>query len=174
MSVRINPCHGCFVRHSGNTECAAIRAYFVRAVASIGLRSATFDCCVLAASIKPGARIVIRHPVSGTGYHYDGGEYESIEKKEVTATITSVKPGGLFACVVDKDQIDEDEEISPAVRDKNLIRFRKTMKHTRIVRFLDELPRKLCAAGNPILPSGECDNSGECWCGGSVQQEAAQ
>ncbi len=164
MSVRINPCHGCFLRHAGNAECDATRAKIVKSVANIGLRSATFDCAVLASFVKIGARIVIWQPSFGPSDW--GDEYGGyVEKKKVSATITSANSGGRFACVVDKGQIDEDE-LSAAVRDKNMVRFRKTMRHTRIVRFLDEPPRKICEFGNVIGDDGKCDcASGECACG---------
>jgi hypothetical protein len=163
MSVRIKPCHGCFIRHTGNAECDTIRAGIQKSIAGAGLRSATFHCAILARIIKPGARVIIRQPVfaeDGDGF---GGE--AVFRKEVKATITSAKPGGLFACVVDKGQIDEGEDLSICVRDKALIRFRKTMRHTRIVRFLDEPMRKVCDYGNPVDGAGNCDSAdGKCAC----------
>lgn len=144
MSVRINPCFGCPLRVGCDQ-----RAVFAKRVHGIGLRSATFNCDRLSAAITPGTRIVLNVPIMGE---------ESISRHLLPATITSSK-GNEFACVIDEAAIRdayEDYAMDEAVP-YTKARFRKTMRHSRIVKFLDEPKREMCSHGNPILPGYACD-----------------
>lgn len=71
----------------------------------------------------------------------------------VPATITSVATGYRFACTV--DPIDEVMN-TPNGEDANKYRFRRKMRHFRIVRFLDEPDLRICEAGN-LIRDGVCD-----------------
>lgn len=162
MAVRINPCFGCPLRHGCER-----RAEFASRVRGLGLRSATFDCDRLAEALQPGTRIEIAAPIRS--YAKFGDDY-TITRAHVPATITTNRRTE-FACVVDREPLKAamhtcgDEET-----DVDRVRFRRTMRHSRIVRFLDEPKRTLCEFGNPCAPDGKCDSRGdECNCG---QREA--
>lgn len=141
MAVYLKPCNGCPLR-AGCEQ----RDEFRRRVAGLGLRTATFNCAKLDERLAPGTRIVIKHPVKGETsepYEYDISYYE------VPATITSSKDGE-FACVIDLEPLKEviDVYAVEGDQDPNKTRFRKYMKHRRIVRFLDEPKRRICENGN--------------------------
>lgn len=156
MSVRINPCYGCPIK-----EGCEQKAEYRRRVSGLGLRSATFRCERLKDRIKPGTRIVVTMPTFGPNNY---GEDIYCGRREVKATIHS-SDGMHFACVVDKSEIDdmaEREELSESA-DRERIRYRKTMRHSRIVRFLDEEPWRVCEFGAVVIPSGSCGNS-HCSC----------
>lgn len=156
MSVRINPCFGCPIR----TDCET-RAVYKARVSGLGLRSATFRCDRLAERLRPGTRIVVRHPIKDT----DDYEY-GVSHVELPATITT-SDGQKFACVIDREALAAalgyDGEYEDDMVDR--VRFRKTMRHSRIVRFLDEPRRLLAECGNPITPDGKHDSrNGPCGC----------
>ena len=159
MSVRIKPCYSCPL--SSGCE---LKAEFRKRVAGLGLRSATFNCPRLAERLAPGTRIVVTMP------NIEPAEYGDAEvccgRREVPATIVTSN-GCDFSCVVDQEAVAtmvEDGEVAESA-DPNKIRFRKTMKHSRILQFLDEPKRVLCMFGNPKLPNGKCDTMlGECNC----------
>jgi len=153
MAVYLRPCTGCPLR-SGCEQ----RDEFRKRVSGLGLRSATFNCSRLKAALEPGTRIVVRHPikVAGGGDHYYSPEYD-IVRVELPATITSSDRDD-FSCVIDRDALVAAVEENEADPEKiDVYRFRKTMKHSRIVRFLDEPRRALSACGRPKLPGGQCD-----------------
>ncbi len=158
MSVRINPCYGCPIRNGCKQ-----RDDFKQKVAGLGLRSATFNCARLSDRLAPGTRIVVNVPIFGEEDYY--GEV-AVGRQEVPATICTHK-GNDFSCIIDLEAmkvLEEDGYLKDGA-DPNKIRFRKTMKHSRIVRFLDEPKRSICMFGNPILPSGKCDTrEGNCSC----------
>lgn len=168
MSVRINPCHGCPIRKGCD-----LKTDFSRKVAGLGLRSATFNCARLAERLAPGTRIVVTMPVFGPTEY---GDAEVVcSRHEVPATIVTSK-GNAFACIVDLEAVkvmEEDGYLSETA-DPNKIRFRKTMKHTRIVRFLNEDKREMCMFGNPMLPSGKCDTRDNACSCVEVKENASQ
>jgi hypothetical protein len=144
-------------------------------VRGLSARSVRFNCPILGAEVRPGRRIVIRHPVFVTGYAYDGSEHSVAWKVETKATISSVRPDYSFAAIVDAGQIEDHAEDNPIGSDGEELsseqvndrRFRKRQSHIRIVRFLDEPDRKICEVGNILLPSGGCERSSkndECRC----------
>lgn len=159
MSVRINPCFGCPLK-VGCTQ----RTEFSKRVSGLGLRSATFNCAKLDAALSPGTRIVVTMPVIGQD---EDGSYEyNVGRHDVPATIVT-SAGNKFSCIVDADAVKTMEDLGYLGEnvDPNKIRFRKTMRHSRIKRFLSEPKRRLCEFGNPILLSGMCDTrDGNCPC----------
>jgi hypothetical protein len=164
MAVCIKPCRGCPLREG----CVQRDNFRARARATQGAVSVTFRCDLLAEALRPGRRVVIRTPTREAVYSYDGGEYDGVHHKEVKATIAASRLG-TFACVVDHGEID-DEEIFESVRDQSLIRFRKRMLHSRIIRFLDEPDWPVCGHGR-VMAGGGCDrpDGTECYC----EQDAA-
>jgi len=158
MSVRINPCFGCPL-----SKGCEQKSDYKRRVSGLGLRSATFRCAKLSEALSAGTRIEIAAPVRDYTQS-DGVEFEII-RALVPATIIASK-GHEFACIVDR------EPLLRAMRnrgdletDVDKVRFRKYMRHARIVRFLDEPKAKLCAYGNPILADGRHDvREGQCDC----------
>jgi hypothetical protein len=122
-----------------------------------------FDCSRLSATLGPGTRIVVTMPT----FSYDDRDNAVVcGRREVKATIHA-SHGNTFACVVDKADVDsmvEDGEVSEGV-DPAKIRWRKTMRHSRIVRFLSEPRWQVCEYKNPIAPDGSCQSrSAECDC----------
>lgn len=168
MSVRINPCFGCPL----GKDCEQ-KAAFKSRVTGLGLRSATFRCAKLSDALSAGTRIEIAAPVRDYieyGSHNEGDfgfEYQ-ITRVLVPATIIA-KHDHEFACIVDRQPLlDAMRKHGDAETDVDKVRFRKYMRHSRIVRFLDEPKVKMCAFGNPILPDGRHDvREGECNCGSS-------
>lgn len=157
MSVRINPCYGCPVKDGCEQ-----RAVYRKRVSGLGLRSATFRCERLKERIKPGTRIVVTMPTLRWSEYGDTNIF--CGRREVKATIHS-SDGMHFACVIDKSEIDDMAdrgEVSESA-DPERIRYRKTMRHSRIVRFLDEEPWRVCEFGAVVSPSGSCGNS-HCSC----------
>ena len=159
MSVRLNPCFGCAIVRGQPRDACGLRNEFRAKIAGLGLRSATFNCPILAAKLKPGVQITVRQPVRA--------DDDDIELHHLPATITSAD-GNNFSCVVDRDALvavigDDDKEQLATV---DRYRFRKTMKHSRIVAFLDEPPREICSGGNVIDKSLVCDRRYgiECTC----------
>ena len=166
MSVRINPCFGCPL----SKDCEQ-KADFKKRVSGLGLRSATFRCEKLTGALAVGTRIEIAAPIrdyterGARSYGDYGFEFEII-RVAVPATIVASKDHE-FACIVDREPLlaamQNHGDIETNV-DK--VRFRKYMRHARIIRFLDEPKVKMCAFGNPILPNGRHDvREGECECG---------
>ncbi len=169
MSVRINPCFGCPL-----SKGCEQKSDYKRRVSGLGLRSATFRCAKLSEALSAGTRIEIAAPVRDYTQS-DGVEFEII-RALVPATIIASK-GHEFACIVDR------EPLLRAMRnrgdletDVDKVRFRKYMRHARIVRFLDEPKAKLCDYGNPILADGRHDvREGQCDCSAlSYGLEAAE
>lgn len=149
MPVRINPCFGCPIKDG-----CKLRDDFRKRVAGLGLRSATFRCAQLAAALEIGTRIVIKAPFRSISDGY--GEYD-IAYEEVPATITS-SDGNSFACIIDRDAMVENlANYEDSETDPDKVRFRRTMRHSRILRFLNEPKRAFCESGNPLLPGGGCD-----------------
>lgn len=144
MAVYLKPCTGCPIR-----EGCKQRDEFRRRVKGLGLRSATFNCDRLKKAIEPGTRALIPHPIK---VEY-GVVYENLP-----ATITG---SGVddFSCVIDRDALVAAIEAQGGedIDKVDTYRFRKTMKARRIVRFLFEPRRKLCACGKVRLPDGTCD-----------------
>ena len=152
MSTRITPCYRCPLRDGCQQ-----REVFRKKASGLGAVSIRFKCGLLAEKLTPGTRVKIPHPIAMVGYGLDGSERECYRKYPLPATILS-SDGYMFSAVIDNDQTDEEGD--PI---KN--RFRRKMPASRIVEFIDEPARKLCACGNVILPDGKCDSSGgECEC----------
>lgn len=157
MVITIHPCRLCPLKNG----CEQVPVFRKRAKIE-GASSVTFRCGILTDALSPGRRIVIRTPVQTVGYSYPSGDEIGVYHKEVSATITS-SAGSRFACTVDPDQIDE-EEIFDGVRDKTMIRFRRSQPHHRIVRFLDEPMREICECNRVKTETG-CDSpDGGCAC----------
>lgn len=149
MSVRINPCHGCPIGKG-----CELRKEFKARVAGLELRSATFNCAIIESQIGPGTRVYITHPFVDV----DEGDVSHVR---VPATIIS-RNGTKFSCVIDPDDFVAAGG-SPADADK--YRFRKSMRHTRILGFVSEPRRQICEFGNQVLPNGKHDaRYGECSC----------
>lgn len=167
MSVHIKPCHGCPLR----TGCQ-LRNEFRSKVHGLGLRSASFACPILDEKLQPGTRIEIGVPIFGPdqydeSYHFTG-------RHKVKATILSSK-NGSFSCVVDPEHQEFMVENGGDIRNPGLIRFRKTQKHHRIIRWLDEPKRERCEVGSIKLPDGTCDvpNGEQCACQWNKEAVAA-
>lgn len=159
MSVRINPCFGCPLK-----EGCEQRGTFRKKVSGLGLRSATFNCKRLAAALEPGTRVLITHPIRDYGICQDYVEYV-ITHVEVPATISSSR-GHEFSCIIDRGAIAEAaEDYGDSEMDVDRVRFRKTMRHSKIVKFLDEPKRTFCEQGCLLTPDGSCEiRDGECYC----------
>ena len=165
MSVRINPCFGCPL-----SKGCEQKSDYKRRVSGLGLRSATFRCAKLSESLSAGTRIEIAAPVrdyterGSRGFGDYGFEFEII-RVWVPATIVASK-NHEFACIVDREPLLRAMRNHGDVEtDVDKVRFRKYMRHARIVRFLDEPKAKLCAHGNPILADGRHDvREGQCDC----------
>lgn len=159
MAVRINPCYGCPI--SAGCE---LRDEWRHKVMGLGLRSVWFECPKLEDAIRPGRRVVIRHPV------YDGdaeGGPEYVKHIEVKATITTIRtPGHSFACVLDPGQITKEDLFDNTKATAHEIRWRKTQAHRRIQKFLDEPDMPVCSNGN-VTRDGVCetrDLNARCGC----------
>jgi len=165
MAVYLRPCTGCPLR----VGCKQ-RDEFRQRVAGLGLRSATFNCALLKSALAPGTRIVVRHPIGVETSGYSGEPYYDIVRVELPATIIGSGRDD-FSCVIDRDALVAAIEEHEADADKlDIYRFRKTMKHTRIVRFLDEPRRALSPCGRPKRPDGKCDlRADESCCGAQFQ-----
>lgn len=141
--THISPCFRCPL-----SEGCDHRAELRRRVKGLGARSVRFKCDRLAAEVRPGRRIVIRHPIrEWTDFEY---EY-AIRKIEVAATIAAVDGDCAFSAVIDPglieaamgdDPAEWAEEVTPET--VNARRFRRRQKAHRIVRFLDEPDRTFC------------------------------
>lgn len=154
MAVRINPCFGCPLRHG-----CELKGEFSKRVRGLGLRSATFDCPALSAKLAKGSRVVVTMPEMGTTEY--GDTYVQCGRREVNATIHNVS-GFMFACVVDKADVQAmvDDGVVAESADPDRIRFRKRMRHSRVVRFIDEPKRQICEFGNVVGRDG-CDQRPE-------------
>lgn len=150
MSVHIKPCHGCPLGKG-----CQLRNEFRSKVRGLGLRSASFACPILDEKLRPGTRIEIAIPVFGPDSYGDG--YHFAGRHNVKATILG-SHNGSFSCVVDPEHQEFMVDNGAEIRNPDLIRFRKTQKHTRIVRWLDEPMREKCECGALKLPDGTCDN----------------
>lgn len=152
--TRINPCFRCPLRHGCEQ-----RAEFQRRVVGLGARSVTFACAKLAAELRPGRRVAIKHPAAVPCRGDDDGY--TIEHIKVAATITAVDSGMRFSSVVDP---------TPEVFDgDDKYRFRRKQAHYRILRFLDEPDLKLCDAGN-VQHDGKCESLSGCHCASAVAE----
>lgn len=149
MAVHVKPCHGCPL----GKGCQQRQEFRAR-VAGLGLRSATFNCQVLAEKLKPGTRIVVAVPVFGADEY--GDEFHFAGRKEVEATITASK-GNRFACLIDEKHQEFMVDNGGTLNDPSRVRFRKMQNHTRIVRWLDEPLKAMCEFGNVRRDSGGCD-----------------
>lgn len=166
MSARLNPCYGCPIVRGKPRDACDMRNQFRAKIAGLGLRSATFNCAILAAKLAPGARVKVRHPIlveSGSEYQ----EYDIVHH-DLPATIT-FSLSNEFSCVIDRDAlIDAMDGDKDQIGKVDTYRFRKKMKHSRIVTFLDEAPRKICSGGNVVNPDTlDCDQRNtdvECAC----------
>lgn len=165
MAVRINPCFGCPLRNGCDQ-----RDEFARRVRGLGLRSATFNCGRLAAYLTMGTRIEIAAPVRDFRFHTSSGSVDHGFDYKITRFIVPATINGAnqttFTCVIDREALKAAMDTC-GDRETNVdrVRFRKTMRHSRIVRFLDEPKRRFCDLGNVRTPEGKCDSrDGECEC----------
>lgn len=161
MAVHLKPCHGCPIpKKIGDERCTAKRAEMRKKVSGLGLTSATFKCGILEEHLRPGRRITINTPIliDGGGYFGDGYTVSSVE---VSATILSCR-NGRFQCVVDLEAMREAQSLdeSETGKDPKDLIYRKPRLPGRIVRFLDEPLRPLCAGGNLAGAGGKCDRPG--------------
>ena len=168
MAVRLNPCFGCPLGKS-----CELKADFKSRVSGLGLRSATFRCPKLKDALAVGTRIEIAAPVRDYT-KYSGGDGEFGFEYDITRVLVPATIVGCndhkFACIVDREPLLA-AMLKHGDRETNVdtVRFRKYMRHSRIVRFLDEPKVAMCKFGNPILPSGRHDvREGECDCGSSI------
>jgi hypothetical protein len=158
--MRIAPCHGCPVG-KGCERREELRAK----VRGIGARSVTFRCDKLDAELRPGRRIMISTPRMWDR----GNRHETdfrVEGVAVPATIVA-SHDGEFSCVIDRGHVHgglgADGEPEPP---KDRYRFRRLMRASRIIRFLDEPNREVCKQGRVLLPDRTCDRPEDetCYC----------
>jgi hypothetical protein len=156
-------------------EGCAKRAEFAKRAAGTGAVSIRFRCDILLREIRPGRRIVIWQPflVADPTYHYPGDDDRRIQWMPVAATITRADGSYTFVCTVDPGQAPAHgvvlDDQAPAERRSR--RFRKTQRHIRIIRFLDEPDAPLCDAPY-VLRDGRCDaHEGACRCYGDASDE---
>jgi hypothetical protein len=165
MAVHLKPCHGCPVpRLTDDRQCADKRAEMRAKVSGLGLSSATFKCPILAEHFRIGRRISINTPVlKYAGFHEDDWRVSHVE---VRATVLSFD-GRNFQCVVDLEDMEKAQSEDHKGSDKEAkdYIYRKPMRASRIVRFIDEPDRSLCEGGNVALDSGKCDRQvcGSCY-----------
>ena len=156
MAVHLKPCHGCPVhRLTSDRRCVEKRAEMRAKVSGLGLTSAAFKCAVLADHFRNGRRVSINTPVLKYG-QYGDDDYR-VSYVEVRATIIAFD-GRDFQCVVDLADMEKalsqnDNEVTQEAKD---FIYRKPMRAARIVRFLDEPDRTLCAGGNVAGENGKC------------------
>lgn len=151
--MRIEPCFGCPMRE-GCTERDAYRS----AASKTGAVAIRYRCTKLEGELRPGRRIVTTVPRLDADRD---GELRRRGDHEVQATIVSAS-GPRFCCVVDPGEpgIDgQGTDVRPTVR------FRRTMRHTRIRRFLTEPDAKVCKQGRVQRDTG-CDfpSDSHCYC----------
>ena len=163
MAVHLKPCHGCKIKHTGNAACDALHDQMRNRVSGLGLKTASFDCTILAGIYKPGTRIEIGTPIVISG---DYG-MTATTRVPVKATITSYK-NGKFTCVVDRTEMLEAMEASDdtSVDPENPEKFmpRRAKPVSSITRVLDEPPVAICDSGNPkTADDGYCELT-NCWC----------
>jgi hypothetical protein len=155
--MRINPCHACPLRNGCEN-----REVLRKKASGTGARCISYDCDKLGKELRAGRRIMIETIIlTPTDNHwYDGWDRSY---RNVKATITAHSGYYRFACVIDPGQITEDDIAENA--DLNKIRFRKTMRHTRIVQFLDEPDAEMSICGN-VKRNGKCERQDgkECDC----------
>ncbi len=157
MGVYLKPCHGCPVpKLTDDAACAAKRTEMRSKVSGLGLASAAFKCAVLANHFRVGRRITITTPILKHGRHWDDGYL--VDWKEVKATVLAFD-GRRFQSVVDLADMESARSESVEESDKEAKDFiyRKPVFASRIVRFLDEPDRPLCAGGNVADDAGKCD-----------------
>jgi len=164
--TRINPCHGCPLR-----EGCDLRETFRERTRLLGdvARSVTFRCKKLADALRPGRRVLVPTPRPKEGPYSWGGDPDiQIESVAVPATITG-SHDNTFSCVIDEGNVfgrwsyEAGGQQAPDER----FRFRKSMRHTRVVRFLDEPDRRLCEMGKRVMKAdGTCDKPDDwpCYC----------
>lgn len=141
--MRLTPCFGCPLRHG-----CALRDEWRAKVGGLGLRRADFKCPRLTAEIRPGRRVEILHPFFVRSHSYD--EPYTRTDKPVRATIQTTDDRHRFSAIVDPGQFTVDD-CAAVPRDGpggqtdeqkiDRYRYRKRMRHARIVRFLDEPDR---------------------------------
>lgn len=168
MAVYLRPCNGCPLRNGCEQ-----RDDFRKRVAGLGLRSATFDCERLKLALAPGTRITVNHPITVETSGYFGEPCHDVVRVELPATILG-SGRDEFHCVIDRDALLAaiDEHEADAER-ADTYRFRKTMSHRRIVRFLDEPRRSFCECGRPRLLDGTCDKRPDEQCSAKVFERVA-
>lgn len=140
----IKPCRGCPLRHGCEQ-----REDFRRRVRELGglARTVRFKCPKLGAEIRPGRRIIIRQPHRVPGAWDDDW---GISSEPLPATIVWVYPDHSFSATVDKAPFMAlfDRQIDTTdIDDWEKRRFRKRQAHYRIIQFLDEPDRTVCALG---------------------------
>lgn len=159
--THIAPCTRCPL----STGCSH-RDELRKRVRGLNARSVRFNCDILKSEVRPGRRIVIRTPILELcdEIYHESPEYKAVHV-EVNATIHSVRSDYSFGAIIDRGQIEaamgDPEEWAEYLTPKQINdrRFRKTQKHIRIVRFVDEPDRKICEIGNLMLPEGGCERS---------------
>jgi hypothetical protein len=159
MGVRVNPCFACPLR----TGCEHRNELRAKAL-GIGAVSVNFRCERLAKELRPGRRVMVPAISVVEGRYYDEERKSSIA---VPATITGAVKGYQFVCVIDPGALPEHID----GRDMELYRFRKPMRHTRIIRFLDEPDAQVCKNGR-VMRGETCDRGPDnergtlspCWC----------
>lgn len=157
--MRINPCHACPLRNGCDNR-EALR----KKASGTGARCISYDCDKLDKELRIGRRIMIETVIlTPTDNPYYADDVYDRSRRNVKATISARSGYYRFACVVDPGEITE-EDVAEGI-DVNKIRFRKTMRHTRIVRFLDEPDTKMSVCGN-VMRDGDCDrqDGGDCNC----------
>lgn len=153
MSVHIRPCNGCPLR-----EGCEQRDDFRKRMAGVDAVSVRFRCAKLKEAMRPGRRIEI---LAVVGIDRSNWEGEAL-RRVVPATITA-SDGERFACVIDPEHVSSDPGDHADNVNLAKVRFRKTQRHSRIRRFLDEPNARLCENGNVQRTTG-CDNSDHCFC----------
>jgi hypothetical protein len=157
--MRLNPCHACPLRKG----CENLDQLKKKA-SGTGARSISYDCAKLDKEMRIGRRILIETVIlTPTDNPYYGGDVYDRSRRNVKATITARSGYYRFACIVDPGQITE-EDVAEGV-DTNKIRFRKTMRHTRIMGFMDEPDAEISMCGN-VKRDGKCERQDgrECDC----------
>jgi hypothetical protein len=154
----IHPCRLCPLRE-GCEQREKFRA-LARGSQAVSI---TYRCPILAKEIRVGRRVGINAPyidLLNIGYQYNRSECDvRVGNREVYATITSVRRDHSFAATVDFGALGsvEDGGIGVNTKDPNALRFRRTQKHHRILRFLDDPDEPLCKMCGSRIRDGQCD-----------------
>ncbi len=153
--MRIFPCYGCPLK----VGCKEHEGFQKRA-AGTGAVSIRFRCQKLISELRPGRKVVITAP----SYAYGGYSDESwvcIGNYEVRATITAAK-AYKFVCTVDPGELDPEQCKEDG--DIDAYRFRRTIPHHRIVRFLDEPDLRICKGGCVVRDGWHDSKDQPCQC----------